>query len=268
LLAQLGTTEAALNTKLAGVETALTGQITGATATMNARVDELVAQGKTQAEATQQAFNEVNKLIGTKASPVTQADLNVLQNQLQGTQQIDPKFDANKDGVVNQTDYDFLANVVSGVNTQPFKWESTGLYGQLDASEAARQADVAKAQAQAAATAEAQRAQAAATAEAQRAQAAANLKATQTGQLRGQMMTGIQGLMGGLQQQAQAQAATLNQPVEVVQAGPQFDFSQPLDVGFFGGYAKQKATNTTQTPQGTVKIASGGYLDDLLDAIR
>jgi hypothetical protein len=195
--------------------------------------------------------------IGTKSSAVTQQDLNTLQNQLQGTQQIDTKFDANKDGVVNQMDYDFLANVVSGVNTQPFKWESTGLYGQLDAYEAARQADVAKAQAQAAATAEAQRVQ-----------AAKDLKATQTGQLRGQMMTGIQGLMGGLQQQAQAQAATLNQPVEVVQAGPQFDFAQPLDVGFFGGYAKQKATNTTQTPQGTVKIASGGYLDDLLDAIR
>ena len=242
LLAQLGTTEAALNAKLAGVETALTGQITGATATMNARVDELVAQGKTQAEATQQAFNEVNKLIGTQATPVTQQDLNVLQGQLQGNQQIDSRFDANKDGVVNQADYDFLQNVVSGVNTQPFQWEPTGLYGQLATSEAARKEDARK--------------------------AAANLKATQQGQIRGQMQTGIQGLMSGLQQQAQQQSATLNQPVEVVQAGPQFDISQPLDVGFFGGYAQRKATNTTQAPQGTVKIASGGYLDDLLDAIR
>ena len=59
-----------------------------------------------------------------------------------------------------------------------------------------------------------------------------------------------------------------SQPVEVVQAGPQFDISQPLDVGFFGDYARRKATNTAQAPQGTVKIASGGYLDDLLDAIR
>jgi hypothetical protein len=176
---------------------------------------------------------------------------------MQGTQQIDTKFDANKDGVVNQADYDFLQNVVRGVNTQPFQWEPTGLYGQLAASEAARKEDARKATELAAATAAAQQAQ-----------AAANLKTVQQGQIRGQMQTGIQGLMSGLQQQAQQQAATLNQPVEVVQAGPQFDISQPLDVGFFGGYAQRKATNTTQAPQGTVKIASGGYLDDLLDAIR
>lgn len=257
LLAQLGTTEAALNTKLGNVETALTGQITDATATMNARVDELVAQGKTQAEATQQAFNEVNKLIGTQATPVTQQDLDVLQGQLQGNQQLDTKFDVNKDGVVNQADYNFLTNVVGGINTQPFQWEPTGLYGQIATSEAARKEDARKATELAASTAAAQQAQ-----------AAANLKTVQQGQIRGQMQTGIQGLMSGLQQQAQQQAATLNQPVEVVQAGPQFDISQPLDVGFFGGYAQRKATNTTQAPQGAVKIASGGYLDDLLDAIR
>jgi hypothetical protein len=40
---------------------------------------------------------------------------------------------------------------------------------------------------------------------AQQAQQAANLKATQRGQIRGQMQTGLQGLMSGLQQQAQAQ---------------------------------------------------------------
>ena len=119
----------------------------------------------------------------------------------------------------------------------------------------------AQAQAQAAAEAQAREVAAAAARE-------AAAKAAREAQIRGQMQSGIQGLMGGMQRQAQQQAATLNQPVEVVQAGPQFDISQPLDVGFFGNYARRKATNTAQAPQGTVKIASGGYLDDLLDAIR
>jgi hypothetical protein len=213
--------------------------------------------GKAAAGLDSARYNSITSQLGTQATPVTQKDLDILQGQMQGTQQIDTKFDANKDGVVNQADYDFLQNVVRGVNTQPFQWEPTGLYGQLAASEAARKEDARKATELAAATAAAQQAQ-----------AAANLKTVQQGQIRGQMQTGIQGLMSGLQQQAQQQAATLNQPVEVVQAGPQFDISQPLDVGFFGGYAQRKATNTTQAPQGTVKIASGGYLDDLLDAIR
>ena len=53
---------------------------------------------------------------------------------------------------------------------------------------------------------------------------------------------------------------------EVVQAGPSFDFSQPLNVNFFDDYAQQQKTNQLQP--GTAKIASGGYLDDLLNAIR
>jgi hypothetical protein len=53
---------------------------------------------------------------------------------------------------------------------------------------------------------------------------------------------------------------------EVVQASPGFDFSQPLNTGFFSGYAQQQKTNQLQP--GTAKIASGGYLDDLLNAIR
>jgi len=97
----------------------------------------------------------------------------------------------------------------------------------------------------------------------QKAREAANLKTIQTGQLRGQMQSGLQGLIGGLQQQATQMAAPAQ--VETVKATPGFDFRSPLNTGFFGGYESQK---TPPKDKQSLKMATGGYLDDLLEAIR
>ena len=107
---------------------------------------------------------------------------------------------------------------------------------------------------------------AAANAEALRQQGikAANV-ATRRAQV-GQATTRTGNMLSGLQQQA---AAMRNAPTiapELVQGSAGFDFSQPLDVGLFGGFAQKQKTNQLQP--GAAKIASGGYLDDLLNAIR
>ena len=120
------------------------------------------------------------------------------------------------------------------------------------------------------AAAAAQRAQdqatAAANAEALRQQGikAANV-ATRRAKI-GQATTQTGNVLSDLKQQAAAMQAAPTVAPEVVQASPGFDFSQPLNVGLFGGYAQQQKTNQLQP--GTAKIASGGYLDDLLNAIR
>jgi hypothetical protein len=51
------------------------------------------------------------------------------------------------------------------------------------------------------------------------------------------------------------------QQPKVVEAGPGFDLSDPLNTGFFSGFqAKKEQQNQPQT----TKIATGGYIDDLL----
>ena len=55
------------------------------------------------------------------------------------------------------------------------------------------------------------------------------------------------------------------QPIPVVGESAGLDLSQPLDVALFGRAAKQK---NAQNQPGTTKISTGGYLDDLLDAIK
>ena len=203
------TTDAAI----AAVQAALTS---GQTDT-NRRIDDLMAQGLTQYEATQQAILELSTGF---TDQLTAAEL------------------------ARQTD--------------------------RDAAEAARQADITAAAEQREADQQA-RADAAAAAETarqteitnQKAREAANLKTIQTGQLRGQMQSGLQGLIGGLQQQATQMAAPV--PVETVKATPGFDFGSPLNVGFFSGYESQKVSPKDKE---SLKIATGGYLDDLLEAIR
>ena len=165
--------------------------------------------------------------------------------------------------------------------TQQLTELSTGITTQFGEAEKQRQADITAAATQrqadldaaaaAAGEAEKQRLATAAEVERQRqlaiadqkAREAANLKTIQTGQIRGQMMTGLQGLMGGLQQQATQMAAPAQ--VETVKATPGFSFDSPLNVGFFGGYESQKAPTKDKE---SLKIATGGYLDDLLEAIR
>ena len=120
------------------------------------------------------------------------------------------------------------------------------------------------------ATAATQRAQdqatAAANAEALRQQGikAANV-ATRRAQI-GQAATRTGNVLSDLKQQAAAMQAAPTIAPQVVEQSAGFDFSQPLDVGLFGGYAQKQKTNQLQP--GAAKIASGGYLDDLLNAIR
>jgi hypothetical protein len=90
-----------------------------------------------------------------------------------------------------------------------------------------------------------------------------NTKTKQADQLRGQMQFGLQGLMSGLQQQATQMAAPV--PVETVKATPGFSLDTPLNVKAFGDYEAQKVFPKDKE---SLKIATGGYLDDLLEAIR
>jgi hypothetical protein len=90
-----------------------------------------------------------------------------------------------------------------------------------------------------------------------------NTKTKQADQLRGQMQFGLQGLIGGLQQQATQMAAPV--PVETVKATPVFSLDSPLNVKAFGDYESQKVNPKDKE---SLKIATGGYLDDLLKAIR
>lgn len=64
---------------------------------------------------------------------------------------------------------------------------------------------------------------------------------------------------------ARGYATQAPQPIPVVGESAGFDFSEPLDVSLFGRAERQKK-NQNQT--GTTKISTGGYLDDLLDAIK
>lgn len=216
-------------------------------------MDALVAQGMDQKTALETAINAQNEQ--------AKANQEATQKQISD---FDTQLNARIDALT-QTGMDQYTATQTAMRDM-----YTGLTGQIGEAEKQRQADrdaaaaqrVADQEAAAAAAAEAERKRIA-DVEAQKAQAAANLKTTQVGQLRGQMMTGLQGLIGGMQQQATQMAAP--GVVETVKATPGFDFRSPLNVGFFSGYESQK---TPPKGQESTKIAEGGYLDDLLDAIR
>lgn len=58
-------------------------------------------------------------------------------------------------------------------------------------------------------------------------------------------------------------------PNPVVETGPEFDISSPLETDYFGDLVRQKQSqNTAQKDDGTVKIASGGFMDDLLELLH
>lgn len=108
----------------------------------------------------------VADLVGKPARDVTQADIDfvnslVQQQQVEPTTQLTPEqlaYDTNQDGIIDQTDLDFLQNVVRGTVEQPFIpppesiWtqEPTGIYGVLSEQEKAAQARDVAARAQAA----------------------------------------------------------------------------------------------------------------------
>lgn len=90
-------------------------------------------------------------------------------------------------------------------------------------------------------------------------------------QRRSSLITGGQmGLLSLLPQIQSLQAKAEQEPQQpVVETGPEFDLSSPLETDYFGQLMRQKQSqNTAQKQDGTVKIASGGFMDDLLELLN
>jgi hypothetical protein len=175
---------------------------------------------------------------------------------IQGTRPVDTRYDANKDGQINNADIEFLTNLITNPSIDEPYFAPTGLYGQLAQSEAARAKDARDAEAARAKDAENQRL----ATEAAKTQAAANARNAQ--------IRGVAGSASQAIRQFTETAPTLvSQGTQETstpiygQGSKDFDFSSPLDFGFFD---TRKEQQTSQTGQQATKIAAGGYIDDLL----
>ena len=216
-------------------------------------MDALVAQGMDQQTALETAIAAQTKLV-TEGQNATNLRIDELVQQGMTYQQATQK-------AITEMSTGFttkLTDAEKARQEQASAWEAQR---KLDLTEAEKQRGIDR-QAELDRAAEVEKARQTEITN-QKAREAANLKTIQTGQLRGQMQTGLQGLIGGLQQQATQMAAP--GVVETVKSTPGFDFGSPLNVGFFGGYESQK---TPPKDKESLKIATGGYLDDLLEAIR
>lgn len=149
------------------------------------------------------------------------------------------------DQLVSQgMDYRTALQTAIDAQTAVFGTQIGDVQAQLAAAEAARQADVA---------AQLAREEAAKQSSAQAAKQA-NIQNIQN--------QGRQGLRSVADQLQAVQASEMiQQPTKVVEAGPGFDISDTLNTGFFSGFQSKKEQQNQ--PQ-TTKIASGGYIDDLL----
>lgn len=252
-----------LNTAITTAQAQTQKQVEDLGTSLNARVDQLMAQGQTYQQATQQAFSELNaqnkqisETLGTQGRAATQSDVDELTKMLNGQSAVDLSYDVNGDKQITQADIDFLTGVVSNANTNwrptTGPWAATGLYGQMQANEWKRQDDLAAAKA----AQDAKDAEAARVAAEQKKQAAIKEKV-------GQISTQTQRIADQLPAAAKA-AQTTYDPIYggIMQ---DFDFGSPLDVGFFGPRGSNQAG---QNKGQTAKIATGGYLDDLLDLLR
>lgn len=96
------------------------------------------------------------------------------------------------------------------------------------------------------------------------------IKALETQQRRNTLITGGQmGLLSLLPQIQNLQQDAQPVATPVVETGPEFDISAPLETDYFGELMRQKQSqNTAQKDDGTVKIASGGFMDDLLELLH
>lgn len=238
-------------------------QITGLGQQVDTRINELMQQGQTYQQATQQAIGELNQqnqqlqgLVGTQGRQATQADIDALSQMLGGQRSMDLTYDVTGDKQITQADIDFLTQVVGGVNTD---WRApvgsafgpTGLYGQLASNEAQRKADLQAqlAREEAARQAEAER-QKLAAAEAQRQE--------KISAVRGTLAQTQQGIQGAAQQLPQAfqQAQQVSTPLYGT-----MEYFDP----FGDPFAQQKMRMASSTnPADQTKMAAGGYIDDLL----
>lgn len=242
-------------------------QITGLGQQVDTRINELMQQGQTYQQATQQAIGELNQqnqqlrgLVGTQGRSATQADIDAMSQMLGGQRSMDLTYDVTGDKQITQADIDFLTQVVGGTNTD---WKApvgsafgpTGLYGQLASNEAQRQADL-----------QAQLAREQAAEQARVAQAAQAAAAAKEAQRQAAIRTGLGQGQQQLQQiakqipQALQQAQTTTTPI-YGEMGQYLDLGSPLDFDFFKPSPEKQAATKQQQP---TKIAAGGYIDDLL----
>lgn len=194
-----------------------------------------------------QALNdELQSQIGMEGRAVTQEDIDALTQMLAGEQEINQQYDVNQDNQITQEDIDLLTDIVANNKTDwnaPVGsiWAPTGLRGDLYASEQQRIAD-------AKATQEAIR------------QASIQNQRTTLGAMGAQQ---VQNVMGQMQQLPQM-VTTTTTPI-YGGAIEDFNLGAPLDVGFF---SPNPAKTTSQTSQQATKMATGGYLDDLLTLLK
>jgi hypothetical protein len=115
--AQLGTTAQNLEQQIFATQSALSEQITGV-----------------ESNLTQQ-IQDVATVLGKPAQAVTQADINLVNQMIQGQVQTDLTYDANRDGVIDQNDIAFLTSITTGTEPPEFpagtRWAPTGVYGQI-----------------------------------------------------------------------------------------------------------------------------------------
>lgn len=253
-----------LNTAIATAQQQTQQQIANLGKDVDARINQLMQQGQTYQQATQQAFAEVNAknqeltgLIGNQGRTANQSDIDVLTQMLGGQRSMDLAYDVTGDKQITQADIDFLTQVVSGTKTdwtapQQSPWAATGLYGQIQTNEQRRQKDLADAAAAAEAQRQADQEAAAKTAAEQARQA--NIKTTAS-----RAQTSAQDIMQQLE--SMQRTGMTPQPTPLVESSAGFDLSNPLNTGFFSGFQSKKPQ---QNQQPTTKIAAGGYIDDLL----
>lgn len=200
---------------------------------------------------------KLQQQIGTQGRAVAQSDVDALSQMLQGQRDVDLAYDVTGDKQITQADVNYLQNLIANNQTQwtapvGSPWAPTGLYGDLAAAEAQRKADMAAAE---------QQRQADIAAQQEAAKEAERRSAIRTAAGTAQAQT--QALIGQLPQAYKA----MQQTTTPIYAGEmkEFDLGAPLDVGFFD---VRKEAQGGQKQQQTTKIATGGYLDDLLDLLR
>jgi archaellum component FlaC len=145
---ELGTTAQNLSNQISQTKTDLSTQITGTQTALQKQID------------------EASQLLGKPAQAVTQADLDYVNSVIRGdvTTTPDLTYDVNRDGKIDQSDYDFLNRATTGSGEPPefapgSRWAPTGLFGdiadlktdltgQFQQMEQKRLADAAKAKAE------------------------------------------------------------------------------------------------------------------------
>jgi hypothetical protein len=106
--------------------------------------------------ATKAEQQRIADLLGKPARDVTQADIDLVNQMIQGQQQVNTAYDANQDGKIDQADVDLLTRLMAGdVNQGELPWSPaagtvwgpTGLFAaQAEEAERTRQAQAAEAE--------------------------------------------------------------------------------------------------------------------------